>query len=287
MTHPSTRDSICLEDAEILWHQTHPGDQYIMRLHSPACAAKAEPGQFVHITVDPQRPMRRPVSIMRASADEGWIDLLYKRVGEGTSLLSARQAGEKLSLLGPIGKAFLIREKHPILIGGGVGMPPMIFVAESLKNSNSKPLVILGSEVPFPFSPRPSEILLPGMPDGAIATMPLLDDWNIPCRLASQQDMPGVHQGFVTDLTRHWLNALDEQERQQTGLYACGPHLMLEAVVNLAREFNLPVQVSLEEYMACGIGGCAGCSVEVQTDSGPAMQRVCVDGPVFDGYQVF
>ncbi len=99
--------------------------------------------------------------------------------------------------------------------------------------------------------------------------------------------MPGVHQGFVTDLTRHWLDNMDAQQRQQVGLYACGPHPMLEAVVNLAREFNLPVQVSLEEYMACGIGGCAGCGVEVQTDSGTAMQRVCVDGPVFDGYRVF
>ncbi len=287
MTHPSSRDSIFLEDAEILWHQAHPGDQHIMRLHAPTCAAKALPGQFVHITVDPQRPLRRPISIMRASADEGWIDLLYKRVGEGTKLLAARKQGEQISVLGPIGKAFEIKQQRPILIGGGVGMPPMIFVAESLKNSDAKPLVILGSEVPFPFAPQPSTILLPGMPDGVIATMPLLDDWNIPCRLASQQNMPGVHQGFVTDLTRHWLDNMDAQQRQQVGLYACGPHPMLEAVVNLAREFDLPVQVSLEEYMACGIGGCAGCSVEVQTDSGTAMQRVCVDGPVFDGYRVF
>ncbi len=287
MKYSSQRDSIFLEDAKIIAHHAYPGDQHILRLQAPRCAARAEPGQFVHITVDPQRPMRRPISIMRASADEGWIDLLYKQVGEGTTLLAARTTGEYLSTLGPIGQPFRIREKRPLLIGGGVGMPPMIFVAESLKGSDSQPLVILGSEVPFPFTPRPSEILLPGMPDGVIATMPLLDDWNIPCRLASQQDMPGVHQGYVTDLARCWLDSLDAEIRSDVGLYACGPHPMLEAVVNLAREFDLPVQVSLEEFMACGIGGCAGCSVEVQTDNGPAMQRVCVDGPVFDGYRVF
>jgi dihydroorotate dehydrogenase electron transfer subunit len=287
MKYSSQRDSIFLEDARIITHHAYPGDQHILRLQAPRCAARAEPGQFVHITVDPQRPLRRPISIMRASADEGWIDLLYKQVGEGTTLLAARTTGEYLSTLGPIGQPFHIREKRPLLIGGGVGMPPMIFVAESLKGSDSQPLVILGSEVPFPFTPRPSEILLPDMPDGVIATMPLLDDWSIPCRLASQQDMPGVYQGYVTDLARHWLGSLDAEIHSDVGLYACGPHPMLEAVVNLAREFDLPVQVSLEEFMACGIGGCAGCSVEVQTDNGPAMQRVCVDGPVFDGYRVF
>ena len=287
MKHPPQRDSICLEDARIITHHAYPGDQHILRLQAPRCAARAKPGQFVHITVDPQRPMRRPISIMRASADEGWIDLLYKQVGEGTTLLAARTTGEYLSTLGPIGQPFRIREKRPLLIGGGVGMPPMIFVAESLKGSDSQALVILGSEVPFPFTPHPSEILVPGMPDGVIASMPLLDDWNIPCRLASQQDMPGVHQGYVTDLARKWLDSLNAATRSDVGVYACGPHPMLEAVVDLARDFDLPVQVSLEEFMACGIGGCAGCSVEVQTDNGPAMQRVCVDGPVFDGYRVF
>ncbi|WP_456415727.1 dihydroorotate dehydrogenase electron transfer subunit [Thiolapillus sp.] len=287
MKHPRQRNSICLEDAEILSHQAYPGDQHILRLRAPRCAARARPGQFVHLTVDPQRPMRRPISIMRACADDGWIELLYKRVGEGTTLLAARAVGECLSTLGPIGQPFRITEKRPLLIGGGVGMPPMVFVAESLKNSEHQPMVILGSETPFPFTPRPSGILLPGMPDGVIASMPLLDDWGIPCRLASRQQMPGVHQGYVTDLARHWLGALEARTRQEIGLYACGPHPMLQAVVELAREFALPVQVSLEEFMACGVGGCAGCAVEVQTENGPAMQRVCVDGPVFDGYQVF
>ncbi len=287
MKHPEHRSSIFVEEAEIIRHEAFAGDQFILRLHAPRCAAKARPGQFVHLTVDPQRPMRRPISIMRAHAREGWIDLLYKRVGEGTALLARRKPGETLSNLGPIGQPFKVTRKRPLLIGGGVGMPPMLFVAESLRGSDHQPLVILGSEVPFPFTPRPSDILVPGMPEGVIATMPLLDDWNIACRLTSGQDMPGVHQGYVTDLARHWLNALDEAARKEVEVLACGPHPMLEAVVALARDFDLPVQVSLEEFMACGVGGCAGCAVEVQTQNGPSMQRVCVDGPVFNGYQVF
>ncbi len=287
MKHPQHRGSIFIEDAEILSHEAFAGDQFILRLRAPRCAARALPGQFVHLTVDPLRPMRRPISIMRADAEAGWIDLLYKQVGEGTALLAKRKPGETLSNLGPIGQPFKVSRKRPLLIGGGVGMPPMLFVAESLKGSDRQPLVILGSEVPFPFDPRPSEILVPGMPEGVIATMPLLDDWGIACRLASGQDMPGVYQGYVTDLARHWLQSLDDTARSEVEVLACGPHPMLDAVVQLAREFDLPVQVSLEEFMACGVGGCAGCAVEVQTENGPAMQRVCVDGPVFDGRQVF
>ncbi len=281
------RDTILVEDAEILSHERHPGEQYLMRVKAPGCAARARPGQFAHITVDPQRPMRRPISIMRASPDDGWVDFLYKAVGEGTTLLAQRETGECVSLMGPIGTPFEVKEKRPLLIGGGVGMPPMICIAESLLGTDREPLAILGSEAPFPFDARPSQIVIPGMPDGVIGAMPLLEDWGVACRLASLQGYPGCFEGYVTDLARHWLEALDDSARAEVGLYACGPHPMLEAVVDLARNYGLPVQVSLEEFMACGVGGCAGCVVEVQTDTGAAMQRVCVDGPVFDGYRVF
>lgn len=281
------RDSILLEQAEILSHEAHPGDQFVMRVQAPGCAARALPGQFAHLTVDPQLPMRRPISIMRTSAGEGWVDFLYKAIGTGTRLLARRQVGESLSLLGPIGVGFDVREQRPLLIGGGVGMPPMIFIADALRKQDCQPLVILGSEVPFPFTAKPSQLMVPGMPDGVIGAMPLLDDWGVASRLASLQGYPGCHQGYVTDLARHWLDALSAQQRSEVGIYACGPHPMLEAVVKLARDYALPVQVSLEEFMACAVGGCAGCVVEVATPDGPAMKRVCVDGPVFDGTTVF
>ncbi|MBT8429606.1 MAG: dihydroorotate dehydrogenase electron transfer subunit [Gammaproteobacteria bacterium] len=281
------RGTILVEEAEIIGHQAFDGDQYVMRVNAPGCAERARPGQFAHLTVDPQRPMRRPISIMRTSAEYGWVDFLYKALGEGTQLLALRQPGEFISVLGPIGIPFEIREQRPLLIGGGVGMPPMIFIAESLRSSRKQPFVVLGSEVPFPFTPRPSHFLLKGIPEGVIGAMPLMEDWGIPSRLASLQGYAGCHRGYVTDLSRHWLDGLSDEERAEVGVYTCGPHPMLEAVVNLARDYGLPVQVSLEEFMACAVGGCAGCVVEVATPEGPAMKRVCVDGPVFDGYTVF
>jgi dihydroorotate dehydrogenase electron transfer subunit len=285
------RDTIFLEDATVISHKEYPGQQYVLRLEAPECAQHARAGSFVHLQCAPQLPMRRPLSIMRVSAREGWVELLYKVVGRGTTLLSQRQAGENISLLGPIGTPFQahMKRSRPLLIGGGVGIPPMVFLADTLRDIQGafQPLVIMGSEVPFPFDPRPSEILVSGMPEGVIATMPLLEDWGIACRLTSLKGFPGCHEGFVTDLARSWLNTLNTDALSQVEVFACGPHPMLEAVAALAREFHLPCQVSLEEFMACAVGGCAGCVVEVQTDQGAAMKRVCVDGPVFDALAVF
>ena len=228
---------------------------------------------------------------MRTSAANGWVEFLYKVVGEGTRLLSLRKPGEALDMLGPIGKPFSFNRERPrpLLIGGGVGMPPMIFAAQQLRiDDHFKPFAILGSEVPFPFDPRPSRILIPDMPDGVIACMPLLDDWGIASRLTSLNDFAGCYHGYVSDLARHWLNSLGREQRSQVEILCCGPHPMLAAVSALALEFDLPCQVSLEEFMAGGIGGCAGCVVPVLLPgTGQAMKRVCVDGPVFDARQVF
>jgi dihydroorotate dehydrogenase electron transfer subunit len=282
------RDTIFLEQAEVISHQAFEGDQQLLRLQAPECAAQARPGSFVHLQCHPQQPLRRPISIMRTSPKAGWVDLLYKVVGKGTRLLAERKVGEKISLLGPIGQPFQIKARRPLLIGGGVGMPPMLFTAESLRQEKEiHPFVILGSEVPFPFRPEPSKILVPGLPAEVIAAMPLLDQWGIPSRLASLQGFPGCYEGYVTDLARQWINALDDTAKREVEILACGPHPMLEAVARLAKEFDLPCQVSLEEFMACGVGGCAGCVVRVETPEGSAMKRVCVDGPVFDARQVF
>ena len=290
--HPAHRGSICLEDGKVLAQQTFPGDQFVIRIEAPKCAARALPGSFAHLTVDDDIPMRRPLSIMRADPREGWIDILYKIVGPGLSALALRRVGDSLSVLGPIGRGFDLNpaRPRPLLIGGGVGIPPMVFLAEALtadRRAEWKPLVLMGSEIPFPFQSRPSTILVPGIPDGVIASMPLLDGWGIPSRLASRSGFPGCFDGFVTELAAAWLSTLDEKSLREVEIFSCGPTPMLEATTQLAARFGVPCQVSLEEFMACAVGGCAGCAVRVKTPSGPAMKRVCVDGPVFDGYTVF
>lgn len=284
------RDTLVVEQAEILAHDAFAGDQFILRVKAGEIARRAKPGSFAHIQCDPALPMRRPISIMRVDTQAGWVEFLYKVFGEGTRLLARRAVGEMLDLLGPIGLPFTFNPDyaHPLLIGGGVGIPPMVFLADTLRRQNKlSPFVIMGSEVPFPFQSKPSTFMLPGMPDGVIACMPLLEDWGIPSRLCSTQGYPGCHDGYVTDLARRYLDALDEEQRRQVEIFSCGPHAMLDAVAALAKEYQLPCQVSLEEFMACAVGGCAGCTVKVKTEQGPAMKRVCVDGPVFDAYTVF
>mgnify|MGYP002713243400 CR=1 FL=1 len=285
------RNTIFVEEAEILSHEAYAGNQQVLRVLAPKTAAHAMPGSFAHLQCDPQLPMRRPLSIMRVSPDAGWVDFLYKVVGRGTTMLAQRGVGDRLNLLGPIGTPFtpIPDRSRPLLMGGGVGIPPMIFLAESFSNQRDRyqPLVLMGSEVPFPFTARPSQIMVSGLPEGVIGAMPLLDDWGIASRLASLQGYPGCYEGYITDLARTWLDSLDTASRSQVAIYSCGPHPMLEAVAGLARDYNLPCQISLEEFMACGVGGCAGCAVEVSTPDGPAMKRVCVDGPVFDATAVF
>jgi dihydroorotate dehydrogenase electron transfer subunit len=286
------RNTIFVEEATVVSQDAFPGRQYVLRLAAPETAARATAGSFAHVSVDPSIPMRRPLSIMRADPAAGWIELLYKIHGEGLAHLASRRVGDVVNLMGPIGQGFRPSPARPdaLLIGGGVGIPPMVFLAETLRERAAEgfnPFAILGSELPFPFRARPSTILVPGMPDGVIACMPLLDDWGVPSRLTSKSGFPGCHDGFVTDLARLWLARLDPAALTQIEIFSCGPTPMLKAVAALAREFGVPCQVSLEEFMACAVGGCAGCVVPVQTPSGIAMKRVCVDGPVFDASTVF
>ena len=282
------RGTIFVEEGEVLRHDTFPGEQYILRIRAPKTAAAALPGTFIHISCDEELPMRRPLSIMRA--DEDWIEVLYKIVGEGLHLLARKQPGDAVSLLGPIGQPFRPDEARPnvLLIGGGVGIPPMVFLADALRmDSHSwQPFAILGSEIPFPFDVSDSAIDVAGIDDDIRGTMPLLEGWGVATRLTSLQGYAGAHKGYVTDLADQYLQALDPQTLSTSAIFTCGPTPMLRAVADLAARYDLPCQVSLEEFMACAVGGCAGCVVRIETPDGPAMKRVCVDGPVFEASTV-
>jgi dihydroorotate dehydrogenase electron transfer subunit len=287
-----SRGTIFLEDGRVLQQTSYDGSQYVLRVESQKCAAHAEPGSFIHVACDAAIPMRRPLSIMRADPRAGWVEVLYKVVGPGLHALAARKAGDTLSTLGPIGKPFILHPERsrPLLIGGGVGIPPMVFLADRLRARTDaawKPLVLMGSEIPFPFRTRPSSILVAGMPAGSIACMPLLEEWGIASRLATKAGFAGCYEGYVPALADEWLATLGPKELSQVEIFACGPTPMLQASAAVARRYGVPCQVSLEEFMACAVGGCAGCTVLVRTPEGPAMKRVCVDGPVFDAYTVF
>jgi len=282
----SNRGTLFVEEGELVATEAFPGDQFIMRIRAPKCAAAARPGSFVHIQCDDTVLMRRPLSIMRVVDD--CIDVLYKIVGEGLHLLAAKQPGDTVSVLGPIGQPFSASAERPncLLIGGGVGIPPMVFLAESLQDEHWHPLAIFGSEIPFPFELVKSDIATPWLDDDVSSSMPLLEEWGTPCRLTSLAEYQGCYSGYVTELAEKWLRSLDAAELTRVEVFACGPTPMLKSVAALAEKFSLPCQVSLEEFMACAVGGCAGCTVEISTDDGAAMKRVCVDGPVFDAATV-
>ncbi len=283
------RGSILIANASVVSVEQHDGAQCVMRVQCPPLAERALPGSFVHLRCADHLAMRRPMSVMRVSARDGWLDMLFKIHGIGTALLAERKPGDVISMVGPIGQPFRLTgyRKRPLLIGGGVGIPPMLFLAEHMRATRAPvtPLVLMGSEVPFPFRARPSRIMIDGLPSTVIAAMPLLDDWGIASRLASQAGFAGTYTGFVTDLARYYLDHA-VAVRDEIEIYACGPTPMLRAVAALAHDYSLPAQISLEEYMACAVGGCAGCTVKVETPTGLAMKRVCVDGPVFEASQV-
>lgn len=286
------RGTIHYGDATVLRHDRYPGGQYVLRLEAPECARAATPGSFVHLQCAATIPMRRPLSILGAHPVEGWIEVLYKVVGQGLQALSATEPGARLSLLGPIGQGFRPDPARPValLIGGGVGIPPLMFLADSLARQPGSepwsPLAFFGSELPLPFDTRAAQLAVDGLPPDATGTLTRMEELGVPCRLSSFAGLPGCHAGYVTALAGAWIHNQPAAARDRMTIYACGPTPMLRAVQQLAAGSGLPSQLCLEEFMACAVGGCAGCVVPVLVNGERQMKRVCVDGPVFDGRSV-
>ncbi|MEM7406655.1 MAG: dihydroorotate dehydrogenase electron transfer subunit [Pseudomonadota bacterium] len=288
MSH-NNRGTIIYENVRVLMSESFPGDQYIVRLEAPRIAARAGAGSFVHLRCSDDLPMRRPMSVMRINPDAGTFDVLFKDVGEGTHRLARQPVGAELNALGPIGQCFTPDSNRPraLLVGGGVGIPPMLQLATTLADQGIPPaLVIMGSEVPFPFADARANDAVAGVGLESPRCVPELESAGIASRLASTQGYDGCFSGYVTDLATAWLDTLDTAALDEVAVYACGPNPMLYATARLAHQFGLPCQVSLEEFMACGVGGCAGCTVLVKEDGDDAMRRVCVDGPVFEGDRI-
>lgn len=239
------------------------------RLRLSGCgdiAGKSMPGQFLHIlcqdfskkSCDKKSPiLRRPISIHRILAPD-IIEILFKVVGQGTCLLSQKEIGQPLDILGPIGNGFKIaRGKEALLVAGGIGIAPLYALAESLRRGGEDVCLFMGGKT--------SEDIL---------CKDELRNLGIEVKIATDDGSLG-HHGLVTDLlpTTHPLPTL----------YACGPQNMLKEVAKIAKKRGALCQVLLEERMACGIGACMSCVCP--TKEGKYV-RVCVDGPVFDAEEV-
>jgi dihydroorotate dehydrogenase electron transfer subunit len=249
--------------AKIISNQKLHNNVWHLEFESGIIARQAAPGQFVNIRVgDGLAPLlRRPVSIHGARGLK--VKLIYEVVGCGTQVLAGRKPGELLDIIGPLGKGFdygqpvKSREAGNILIAGGMGVAPLVFLAEKIKST--KPLVLIGASTKKQILCVPEFIAL-----------------GCTLKLATDDGSRGF-KGRVTDLLKIVLKQTQARE-----LFSCGPRPMLKAVAQIAGANNIASQLSLEEHMACGIGACLGCVVS--TKSG--YKRVCKDGPVFSGKEL-
>ncbi|NKB66843.1 MAG: dihydroorotate dehydrogenase electron transfer subunit [Candidatus Latescibacteria bacterium] len=248
-------------------------DFYLARLQAPQLAANVQPGQFVEVQVSRGTTpyLRLPLSICGADPDRGTFDLLYEDMGPKTRALSGKEPGDQLACLGPLGHGFVAPPpgSTAVLVGGGIGIPPLLYLGRQLRSST--PVVLLAGA-------RTEAVHLPDA---------LLEPAAQQVERATDDGSLG-HHGLITDLLTRVLDGGD----QNHVVYTCGPHPMMAAVAAVCRQRQVPCQASLEEYMACGYGVCVGCVVEVEApEGGPdspyqRYSRVCVDGPVFDAHRV-
>lgn len=243
------------------------GDYYKLILNSPKISQKTEPGQFLHIRVsDGCEPLlRRPFSIHRVSSPV--IEILYEVVGRGTKILSKKEPGEYLDILGPLGNGFSLTpntyDLKPILVAGGIGVAPLIFLAEKLverkpQTISHKLLVLIGANT-----------------KDKILCEKEFKDLGCQVRISTDDGSKGF-KGKVSDLLKRYLTP--DTYNLRPILYACGPRPMLKEIAKITQHYKIPGQISLEENMGCGLGACLGCTVKTKD----GYKRVCKDGPIFN-----
>jgi len=247
---------------------------YLMKLSTPSITQEALPGQFIHIkcNVDSYPLLRRPISIHRIDKEKGEIYILLQVVGEGTKLLAQRKVGDNLDILGLLGNGFNIypESKKIMIIGGGIGVAPLLALCEeSIRQGNEVRVLI-----------------------GALKKELVIGEENFR-KLGAKVDVATndgsyKYKGLVTDL----LERMIKEGWLADQIFACGPKPMLKKISEISLQANINYQVSLEERMACGIGACLGCICKIKTRDKKddkvkyEYKRVCVDGPIFEGSEV-
>ncbi len=238
---------------------------FIIKLQSPEIAKNSFPGQFLHIKcpVSNSLLLRRPLSIHRV-IDKKYVEILYKVVGKGTDLLSKRKRGEKLDCIGPLGKGFHLPKSSILLVAGGIGIAPLIFLAERItKIAPQKQLTI------FIGAKTKDEILC----------VKELKKLGAEIQIATEDGSLG-YKGLVSNLLKKRLST--SRPIFSTCICACGPKGMLKEVAFLSQKHKTPCQVSFEQFMGCGIGICNACVISTKH----GYKKVCKDGPVFDAEEI-
>lgn len=255
----------------VLANEAVDAQHHLLILEADGPLAEFRPGQFVMVRCGEALTLRRPFSVQRRRPFGALlaVEILYRVVGEGTAALARFAPGEKLDVLGPLGQPFTLPSEvdRPVLLGGGVGIPPMVALAEALlARADVEPLIVGG---------------VGGRADRApLAGLERLD---ADLRVATMDGSEGT-PGTVLDALFDAWGGVDPPPN--TRLYACGPLPMLDAVARLAAGHGLPCQVSMEAIMGCGFGACVGCAVpraEALVEAGATQYTlVCKEGPVFE-----
>ncbi len=252
-----------IEEAQLI-EKKHIGAGYTtLRLHSPAIALSALPGQFIHLKIPDLEGMslRRPFSIYRAV--HGEILILFKRVGRGTAAMESLPTGTLVNIMGPLGRPFPSHDKSavPLLVAGGYGVAPLSFLAESMPTSGF--------------------IFIGGRTSADILCKEDFAKWKI--SVATEDGSEGT-RGMVTVPLEEHLIASGGISRV---LYACGPDGMLKAVADISKRYSIPAWISLDRHMGCGVGACLACVQKIlRSDGSAAWGRVCRDGPVFNANEI-
>lgn len=247
------------ETAKVVRQQQIDEGIFDMELSFPKGAALAKPGQFIAMYCnDKSKLLPRPISICGINPTEGTLRVVYRVAGEGTKEFSEMKAGDTLEVMGPLGNGFTMKNEKAIIIGGGIGIPPMLELAKQL---DAEKTVVLGY--------RTSTFLK--------------EEFEEVCdvKIATEDGSQGA-KGTVID-------AIEKYGVEGKAIYACGPMPMLKALAAYAEEHGMEAQISLEERMACGIGACLGCICKSKTKdhhTNVNNTRICKDGPVFDAKEV-
>ena len=262
-------------DAAVISNTRLSTDYSVLGLAAPAIASLAEPGQFVMIKpaagVDPL--LRRPFSIFEilrdAQGTPTGISILNKRIGVGTSLIYDAAPGSRMGCLGPLGRPFaaVSPPAEAWMVAGGVGLAPFVSLAEALQARGTKARLFYGARTARD-----------------LTHVELFEQLSVEPILATEDGSFGA-RGFVTGPLDAALAATPKSS--EVRLYACGPTPMMRAVAKLAGSYGRRCDVSLEQVMGCGLGGCYSCVVLTKTAAGPPhFVRSCIDGPVFDATRI-